>query len=139
MRRLSFLLAVPLVAAAACGGGSGPAAEPSTPPDAAQLKYARCLREHGVNMPDDPKRIPAGGMTIPERARKACAGVAPQGQTIDMNDPATKDRFARFARCMRSHGYDMPDNAPPDIHLRDPAKWERASAGCEHILREGRE
>ncbi|GAA1537807.1 hypothetical protein GCM10009678_20230 [Actinomadura kijaniata] len=137
MRRLSFLLAVPLLAAA-CGGGSEPAAAPPTPSDAAQLKYSRCLREHGVDMPDDPKKIPAGGMTIPERARKACAGVEPQGKTIDMNDPATKDRFARFAKCMRANGYDMPDNAPPDVHLRNPRKWEQSYAKCDHILREGR-
>jgi hypothetical protein len=55
-----------------------------------------------------------------------------------MKDPAVRERFARFSKCMRANGFDMPDDAPPNIHLKDPEKWEKASKVCGHILQEGR-
>jgi hypothetical protein len=150
--RISVLLAVPLLSLAACGGpseeegiasagGSGSSApkasaSQSVAPDTARLRWARCLREQGVNMPDDPKDMPKGGLAIPDKAAQACERHQAPGKTIDMNDPEVRDRFARFAKCMREHGYDMPDNAPPDVHLKDPRKWETASKSCNHLLRE---
>ncbi|RFS83478.1 hypothetical protein D0T12_20760 [Actinomadura spongiicola] len=128
-----------LLSVAACGGGSDPSgAGPSADADAERLRWARCMREHGVNMPDDPKDLPPGGLAIPDRAERACAELRPSGRTIDMNDPETRDRFAAFARCMRANGYDMPDNAPPDVHLKNPPLWDKASKSCAHILREER-
>ncbi|MFI0354513.1 hypothetical protein [Actinomadura sp. 9N407] len=139
MKRLSMLLVVPLLALVACGGGSsGDGAASAAPSDAANLKYNKCLRENGANMPDDPKDIPQGGVEIPDKAVNACKGLVPPGQTIDMKDPAVRERFARFGKCMRENGFDMPDDAPPDIHLKDPAKWEKASKVCSPILQEGR-
>jgi hypothetical protein len=140
-KSLSLLLAASLMLPlAACGGGSEKdapgAAASSADQDAAQLRYARCMREQGVNMPDDPKDLPKGGLEIPDRAVRACERHQPPGKTIDFRDPEVRDRFARFAKCMREHGFDMPDNAPPDIHQKDPQKWERASKSCNHILRE---
>ncbi|MFI6521769.1 hypothetical protein ACIBF1_39885 [Spirillospora sp. NPDC050679] len=137
MKRLPAMLMTLTLALSACGEGEKAAPSPA-PSDAAALKYARCLRDQGVDMPDDPKKIPQGGVEIPDRAMAACKGVAPSGKTIDMRDPAVKARFARFAKCMRGNGYDMPDDAPPDVHLKNPAKWEKASKACDHILREQR-
>ena len=152
--RISGLVAVPvlLLSLAACGGSSGDegiasasgagsgapkaSASPSVDPETAGLRWARCMREQGVDMPDDPKDLPKGGLEIPDKANQACERHRPPGKAIDMNDPEVRDRFARFAKCMREHGVDMPDNAPPDIHMKDPQKWETASKSCNHILRE---
>lgn len=152
-KHVSKLLAVPLLLPmVACGtppgdqgiAGAGGAkstapsasASPSVDPGTARLRWARCLREQGVGMPDDPKDLPEGGLAIPEKAEQACRRHRPQGRTIDMDDPEVRDRFARFAACMRKHGFDMPDNAPPNIHEKDPRKWASASKYCDHILRE---
>jgi hypothetical protein len=139
MKRVRLLLvAALLLPVAACGDDSGSpdaATAASATADAARLKWARCMREHGVNMPDDPKDLPQGGLEVPDKAQQACAKLQPSGKTIDMNDPETRDQMARFAKCMRANGYDMPDNAPPDIHLKNPPLWEKASKVCAPILR----
>ncbi|GAA4232459.1 hypothetical protein GCM10022254_32370 [Actinomadura meridiana] len=85
-------------------------------------------------MPDDPKDLPPEGMAVSDKADKACAALQPPGKTIDMNDPETRDRMARFAKCMRANGYDMPDNAPPNIQQKNPPLWEKASKVCAPIL-----
>jgi hypothetical protein len=130
------------VASAGHGKGSGTpsaAVRSSTDPQEAQLKYARCLREHGVNMPDDPKDLPSGGLAISDTAEKACKkwmqGV---GTVLDANDPQTRDRFLKLARCMRAHGIDWPDpqpgslgGPPPDYDGGDnKPKFDQALKAC---------
>ncbi|GAA2088121.1 hypothetical protein [Actinomadura alba] len=157
MNRVStLLLAVPLLALAACGGGSSDdgiasaggakagtsasaSAGPSADSDQARLRYARCLRENGVPMPDDPKDLPKGGLAIPDKAMKACEQQqkAMGGKRIDMNDPATRDRFTKLARCMREHDFDFPDppNMPaPDFDGGNRPRFEKALKECNHHL-----
>ena len=112
---------------AACGGGSGgaSAADSEAKREQAQLQFARCMRSHGVDIPD-PKpgadggpgnvRIGGPGANAPspqvfQAADRACRkylqAVAPKlspAQAAELRDQALK-----FARCMRSHGIDMPD------------------------------
>ncbi len=101
-------------------------------PQQAGLDFARCMREHGVDMPDpefggdgfirvgprdaaasgeatagEPTRPPAGF----EEADKACRHflddlVQDGGGPIDAE---AQDRMLKFAECMREHGVDMPD------------------------------
>jgi hypothetical protein len=158
MKRVSTLLIVPVLALAACGGTSSgdgiasaggakgstsaSASAPSLSPDDARLKYAKCLREHGVNMPDDPKQIPKSGIEIPDSAMKACEKWqrAMGGRRIDMNDPATRDRFTSFARCMRQNGIDFPDPPnmpPPDFDGGNRPKFEKAMKACSQHLTAG--
>jgi hypothetical protein len=98
------------------------------PADAA-VDFARCMREHGVDMPD-PEVTGDGGIGIaiggpdgeepPDRevlqeAQEACEPILedamPEGRR-DL-DPEEVERIREqaleFAECMREHGIDMPD------------------------------
>ncbi len=119
---------------ASAGGGRGAEAEDAstTPADAEQagLDFARCMREHGVDMPD-PKAggdgfimvgpsaggdrpEPGGAARLPEafaEADEACRHhlddlIQEGGPPMDAE---AQDRALKFARCMREHGVDMPD------------------------------
>jgi hypothetical protein len=141
-RRMAQLVLLPIVLAlsafsiAACGDGKGSApgvasgggtAAPSAsaggnaPIDGqdAQLKFAQCMRENGVNMPDpkpgEPARVTDTNVDQArlEAATKKCQPLLQAGGGgIDPNDPAVRDAFVKFAKCMRDHGVDMPDPGP---------------------------
>lgn len=97
-------------------------------PQQAGLDFARCMREHGVDVPD-PKSGdggmvmigpgPAGGAAALgaeppagfEEANKACRHfledlVRDGGAAVD---PKEQDRALKFAACMRKNGVEMPD------------------------------
>ena len=126
-------LALAALALAACGGddpapaSSGAGGRPKGP-DAqtkkAMLDFARCMREHGINMPD-PKFdeggrggvvIQEGGRgTTPEQQRaaeQACAkyqkAIKPPPISAEQQEKFRKAALAN-AKCMRDHGIDMPD------------------------------
>jgi hypothetical protein len=131
-----FCLLAPALAAlalAACGGGEDPAPASSGPGDSnppaldektkqAMLGFARCLRQHGVNVPD-PKFDDSGGAMMqvrgrgmtPERMRdaeQACARyqkqIKPPAMSKEQQEKFKREALAN-ARCMRRHGIDMPD------------------------------
>ena len=87
--RFHFLLlpiAIAAIALAACGGDS-PGDSGSTKADfrEAALKHARCMREHGVDVPD-PKFGPGGAVTMEMRGARGtssrCSGPRrPAGST----------------------------------------------------------
>jgi hypothetical protein len=129
--RLTFLtlpLAVASVALGACGGGSAEDATAGTGDRRAEfreaaLKFAKCMREHGVDMPD-PKpgeggRIMLGGPGMGpedqprmEAAQKACQKFLESARPPEMSaeqEQKFKEQALEFARCMREHGIDMPD------------------------------
>jgi hypothetical protein len=96
------------------------------------LKFSKCMRQHGVDMPD-PKRVGNGGISIggpsggPGKARfapgspdpkmkaaqAACQKYMDLGHGGPKMDPAQQarmqDAFFAYARCMRSKGVNMPD------------------------------
>jgi hypothetical protein len=83
------------------------------------LKLAKCMREHGVNMPDpkpgqDSHSIAIGGDgSSPEKIQKAmdaCRKVPGTGlSSSGALTQAQKDKMIKFAQCMRKNGVDMPD------------------------------
>jgi hypothetical protein len=95
-----------------------------TDPEDAALNYARCMRDHGVDMPDPdtsggPGIVKFGGpnassldMTKFQDADKACHDIlgsaAPQKPT-PAQQQQMQDQALAFSRCMRKHGIDMPD------------------------------
>ena len=114
------------------GSGNGDGDKPSQAEmqDAA-FKFAKCMRDHGINMPD-PKVSADGGVGIQvegpmpgsggnasdqdkkmQAANKACQhfmdDVAPQ-KTMSPDEIAKmQDQQTKMAECMRGKGYDMPD------------------------------
>ena len=134
--------------AAACGGpsegaangiasaGDGGAAKTASDkkkkadPQQAGLDFARCMRDHGMDMPDPtpgegglvmigpgpggdaggPSRAAAPPAGF-EEAHKACRHFLADlvGDGPGRLDPAEQDRALKFAKCMRDNGVDMPD------------------------------
>jgi hypothetical protein len=176
LRRTAVALGLAL-ALAACGGSpdgdrvaslTGGRATTTTGPgtkaaakDAQQqaLDFARCMREHGVDMPDpevdDQGRVKVrvgagpgkGGRPDPsklEAAQKACGGLlGGGGDGPGQIDPAERDAMVAFARCMREHGIDMPDPTGDGLLLRrdgddgpDPEseEFQKAENACQHHL-----
>jgi hypothetical protein len=92
------------------------------------MKFSRCMRAHGVAMPD-PKRVGQGGISIGgpsakrlkrgqpdpkmKTAQTACQKYMDVGGGGPPLDPAKQarlqDAFFAYARCMRSKGINMPD------------------------------
>jgi hypothetical protein len=163
-RRMALVVvAVPAVLGlAACGGkkgddgvasagGSGrPSASASAPANAkdAQLKFAQCMRENGVNVPDpqpggkgvrlqdtgaDPAKV--------EAATKKCQPLLQGGgQAGTPTDPKTQDQLVKFAQCMRAHGVDIkdPKSGSGGSMLQggqgSPAKLQAAQKACRNLL-----
>lgn len=115
---------------ASAGGGKGASTneKEKADPQQAGLDFARCMREHGVDVPD-PKASDGGFVVVGpgpgseavdlgdeppagfEEANEACRHfledlIQDGGGPID---PKEQDRALKFAQCMREHGVDMPD------------------------------
>jgi hypothetical protein len=131
MTRSPLLLAAAAAALAlgACGGsnsGDGGGAKSATRQDKAfegALKFSKCMRDHGVDMPD-PQRVGTGGIKLTggkgldfndpkmKAAQSACQKYMQigGGETVDPAKRAKLQEAAlSYARCMRSQGVDMPD------------------------------
>lgn len=107
---------------ATAGGSATPSASatPSLSAEDAALKFAQCMRAHGVDMPD-PTFNGSGGVAIRiqggatpqkvQKAQEACKQYMPRlgGNGPGKLDAAAQDRALKFAQCMRDHGVDMPD------------------------------
>jgi len=147
--------------AAGCGGGKGNdgvataggrstkaagSAKPNAQGDA--LKFARCMRQHGVNMPD-PKVQSGGGVSITvqkgtakttvDAATKQCKQYMPGGGEPQKLDPNQLERARNLAKCMRAHGvpkFPDPDSnggisikGGPELDPRSP-QFKAADKAC---------
>jgi hypothetical protein len=123
------LLAIAGGAVTACGGGKsgkgGTPASASADPFEQGRKFARCMREHGVDLPDPGQG--GGGLLSPsagqrldpnsptvKAAREACKAFDPNvgGAAPPPIDPTQLAQMRDYAKCMREHGVDMPDPDP---------------------------
>ena len=132
----------------ATGGGSANAASASR--EDAQLKFARCLREHGVDVqdPQPGSRGAALGLagkpgneTKTNEAIKQCEKLVPGGFKEPTAEEREKfqDAALAFARCMRAHGIDVPDPSTQGGGVimkvpRQNAKFEAAQKECQKLL-----
>ncbi|MEU4696839.1 hypothetical protein [Nonomuraea dietziae] len=135
MRTRLVLASLPLLLLTACGsaptttevasadgtaksGSAKPSPSATVDRAEAQLKFAQCMRENGVDMADPD---PNGGIRIEakkdgadqglmDKAMKACKEHL-DGAIGDKaaQDPKRRDQMLKFAQCMREHGVDMPD------------------------------
>jgi hypothetical protein len=164
MRILCATAAALALAVAACGGDDPNPASSGTnggrqgidaKTKQAMLDFARCMREHGIDM-KDPQFQPGGGVlmqaggkgTTPEQQRaaeQACAKYQKQIKPpAGANSPETQAKFRKAAlanaKCMREHGINMPDpqfgangevqqRIGPGIKPTDP-KFQAAQKAC---------
>ncbi|MDF2709588.1 MAG: hypothetical protein K0R62_5240 [Nonomuraea muscovyensis] len=133
-------------AAAPSSGASSPVPSAIVDRREAQLKFAQCMREHGVDMddpdPDGAIRIKArkGQEKAVDEAQKACehfmegAVGGPKGKP----DKEALDRAVKLAQCMREHGIDVADpGSDGRIRLRvKPGTPEEKVKAAQQACRE---
>jgi hypothetical protein len=171
--RTLLLIALIALGAGACGGSgaggsrvasltgaaSGRAATTTTAPrdpEQAALDYVRCMRQHGIDMPDPQTdangrtrlELKAGARTDPRKlqaAERACGTLLKPGGTTKRLSPAAIEAMVRFAQCMREHGIDMPDPSPDGSLIfrndrgkvgagPDSSKFKAAERACKTLL-----
>jgi hypothetical protein len=139
------------------GGGAATTTTVRDPEDAA-LDYVKCMREHGIDMPD-PQVGPNGETRMQLRGRpgdesklkaaeQACAPLLKPKDGGKGLDPAMQDAMLKFAKCMRDHGIDMPDPTPGQGGVviqkgrrgvdPDSAKFKAAERACDHFIKDAR-
>jgi uncharacterized protein (DUF305 family) len=171
----ALVLALGLTAAA-CGGGSGDSngvasltdtggtttnsssgSGEASPKDRreAELKFAQCMRDHGVDMPDPVNgrfdlKVKPGDQKNAEEAQKACGKILQNVAPRLSEEQQAKMRQAAldYAKCMREHGIDMADPQfqegggmtmrMPEHTREDDPKFKDAQKACEPILRAAR-
>ncbi|WP_433301706.1 hypothetical protein ACQP2F_06870 [Actinoplanes sp. CA-030573] len=148
----------PQVASAGKGKASAsasPSASHSADPDA-PLKFARCMREHGITWFPDPGNgkqsiaIPQGTDAKKfEAAQEACKQFMPDGGQV--HKPSAEDLQAMRdqAKCMRDNGVpNFPDPQPDGGLMIDPRKlgtgpgdptFDKAQKTCEKYMPKGAE
>jgi hypothetical protein len=109
------------------GGGPPASASPSLSPQDSLLAYARCMREHGIDMPDPEYETDEDGRTMigitggapgtldkdkfadaDEACKSFLSAVMEGGGPVQMS-PEDEEKLLQFARCMREQGIDFPD------------------------------
>jgi hypothetical protein len=148
---------------ASLGDDDGGAASTTTTseerdPEEAMLAFARCMREHGVDVPDPDSsgrvriRGALGGRSPAERekfqeAQKACEDELGEiGPRISDEDRAElQEAMLAYAKCMRGEGLDFPDpqfdGGGVIMRAGDPdsPEFEAADEKCRHHLQAVRE
>jgi hypothetical protein len=135
-RELRPLVALALVALISAGCGSNAPSETgtagstgiagSTKPTARDeaVKFAECIRAHGVSDfpdPDAKNQFQYGVSVTPavwKQATTACKDLQPPGTLSSKRTPKQQSASLRFAQCVRDHGVkDFPDpvNGEPMI------------------------
>jgi hypothetical protein len=117
---------------ATTGTGDPPATTGAVDPSEAPLQFAKCMRQHGIDMPDptisdggggvmvqiggapgsgnekgpDPKELEAANKECEHFLKDASAGFDPPSPE---DQKKMQDQALAFSKCMRDHGVDMPD------------------------------
>ena len=117
------LLALAALGFAACGGDAPSAAGSAEAKDKArqaEVKFARCMRAEGIDMPDPSAdgralfKVGGDSGISPEefeRATKACEKYRKdiRPELTEAEQQEFKEAALAHSRCMREHGIDMPD------------------------------
>ncbi|MES9538430.1 hypothetical protein [Actinomadura sp. NPDC000600] len=120
-------------------------------PEERGVKFAQCMREHGVDM-EDPKpgegaRVKVkGNKAVVDKAMEACRQYSPMENRTGAPDPKMQEAAREFAACMRKNGVENfpdPDPNQPGIRIDkktvgDDPDLETAQQACEKVLQGGR-
>lgn len=132
-------------------GGGGAAASPSLKPGEMGVKFAQCMRQHGIPM-EDPK--PGGGIQLKvdksigkekaDKAQEACREFNPMANQAPGSDPKAEERGRKFAECMRKNGVEgFKDPEPGQRGIRitgeaaDDPDMKKAQEACQGIFSKG--
>ena len=161
---LAAVLMTTALGVAACGSEPGSGADPASDTrqkmqDAA-LKFARCMRENGIDMPDPQPGQRGIRITQPKGVspqKMKAADDACQKYLDDVKPPELSEEQQKefqeaalaHAKCMRAHGLDFPDptfgangeaqirigpgNGRSDLNPDSP-KFQEAQKACESKL-----
>ena len=155
-RALVVLAVAPLLATACVGNPFAPkdtAAQQRHDAEQMALKWAQCMRDHGIDVPDPTQ---GGGVTVnggqaPDQqqtqdAMNACKQYQPRGGNgPGKADQKTLDQLAKFAQCMRDHGIPMqdPKTSGGGVQMTtggegsvDPNsdQFHQAQQACQHLM-----
>ena len=118
-RALVILAVAPLLATACVGNPFAPkdtAAQQKHDAEQMALKWAQCMRDHGVDAPDPTQdgAVTIKGQALDQQqmqdAMNACKQYQPKGGNGPGRiDQKTLDQLTKFAQCMRDHGIPMQD------------------------------
>jgi hypothetical protein len=161
IRSMALVMAVPAVfgltacganggddGIASAGGGSAKASASASPsqslnPQDRALKFAQCMRQNGVDMPDPGSdgriqiRANPGNQAKVQAAMKKCQHFMQGGGRLgNPDDPKVRDQMVKFAQCMRQHGVDVPDPQPGQglqfrVNKGSEAKLQAAQKACQ--------
>ena len=96
----------------ACGGSQASGQDPQAKAEDAGLAFAKCMREHGVDMPDPQPASGGGGFSLQFRGGDPrndsdFQDAIPEGERPD---PAEmRDKLHKMTECLRDKGYDVPE------------------------------
>jgi hypothetical protein len=114
----------------AAGGGAGSS---GAPPYDQVVRYAGCMRAHGVHNFPNPQATADGGIKMIvgpssginpksaqfQRAQTACQALMPKPTPQPQITPAEQGAYLQAAACMRSHGIaGFPDPVFPGGHVQ---------------------
>jgi hypothetical protein len=133
----------------------------------AALEWAKCMREHGIDVPDPEfgadgrgtVRVMGRGIRPDDEkfreAQEACGTPFGRGGPPALSEEERQEfqeAMLEFAQCMREHGVDMPDpefgdgghgvfrmGPGPGAGAADTERFEEAQDACQPILEELRE
>jgi hypothetical protein len=147
------------LAAAGCGSGSGGGSSTNSATSArdAQVKFAQCMRQQGIDFPDPDSQgrilIQAGpGSNLNpdspqfKTAQKACQKYQPRpsGNFDRANVQKMEAAALKYAQCMRAHGVNFPDPkfqeggakmtfGGPGMNPNDP-NFKAAAEACSRLM-----
>jgi hypothetical protein len=140
----------PGVATAATAAASArPSPTPSLSDQERQIRFAECMRDHGVNVPDPGSnggrvQIQANDKGKAQAALQACQQYLPGGTLPGPPSAAQLNQMREFAKCMRDHGVNVPDPDPNSGGIRigggpgqpgkDDPKLQQAMQACQDKL-----
>ena len=116
---LALAVTCGVLAIAGCGSSSTPPTTVGSGPLTAAVKFAACMRSHGVSSFRDPTPNGQGSSAGPavkrspafHAAQQACHAI--QAELVDMKPKPSRARQLAQAECMRAHGVTgYPDPLP---------------------------